>query len=516
MNPTKELKKLIPVKIEITEKLTDKEQALVDKLIQVLKKMGHIYYQQVYSKNLELLDKFKDGNDDTSKLFRLNYGPFNRLSHNESFVEGHIKPHGANFYPADMTKEEFLEHIKEYPQDKESFESNYTVIRRRAGKLIAVPYSVEFKGDLEEAADLVKEAAKLTDNESLKKYLSLLSESFLKDDYFDSDIAWMDLKDNKIEALIGPYEVYEDELFGYKTAFEGVLGVVDEKASKELQMLSNHLEELENNLPIPDENKNSTRGSASPIIVMDQIYSQGDCRAGIHFTAFNLPNDERVREAKGSKKVMMNNIGKAKYENCTTKILKRVLTEQDYKDTNYYAYFTHVLLHEMAHGLGPGTITVNGEPRTVNAALKELYSTIEECKADILGVWNAFYLIDKGFYEKELEKQIVTSFVGSTFRSMRFGINEAHAGGNLVAYNFLKERKLIENKNEKLHINHDVARSAFKELAEQLLIIEAEGNYEKAKEFIQKYRVVTPEVESLLKSMEDIPIDILPTFDIEN
>jgi len=384
-------------------------------------------------------------------------------------------------------------------------------------RLVAIPYSQAYREFLEPAARLLKEAAALAQNPSLKKYLNSRAEAFLSNDYFQSDMDWMDLKDHKIEVVIGPYEVYEDALLGYKASFEAFITIVDPEESAKLRKVNQYLQDMELHLPIPDKYKNLHRGSASPIVVVQEVFTGGDTKAGIQTTAFNLPNDERVREAKGSKKVMLKNVAHAKYDKCWIPIVNIVLDPKDLQRVSFNAYFNHVLMHEMSHGLGPGTITVNGRKTTVNKELKETYSTIEECKADILGVYNLAYMVEKGVFPKEMKAQAYSSYLGGIFRSVRFGINEAHGGANAIAFNYLMEKGGFEYnpQTHKFRVNDAKIEGAIRDLAHDLLMIQATGDYEGAKRFIQKYRYLSPEMEDALNRLKDVPVDIRPVYTIE-
>lgn len=518
MDPKKELSRYVPVNIGAdTRRLSHKERRIIDKLIQVAKLLDDIFLDQVYSRNKEILVQLQKNprkNKYALKLFRFYYGPFDRLHRNKTFIDGYVKPEGANFYPENITVQEFEEFIKRNPEVKNSFQSSVTLIRRINNGLVSIPYSDAYREELSKASVLLKEAAKLSQNKSLKKYFNNLANSFLLNNYFDSDVAWIDLKNNKIEPTLGPYEVYEDELLGFKASFQALIGIKDELATKQLKLLERHINRLEKNLPIPDKYKTKRTGKSTPIVVIDEILSAGDSRAGVHLTAFNLPNDEKVKMVKGSKKVMIKNVAEAKYEHCMIPILKKALSEQDFKEVSFEAYFTQILLHEVSHGLGPGIIIKGNQKITVNRALKGTYPALEEAKADVLGVYNLFYLVDKGFYPSELEKKVVTSFIGGIFRSIRFGTQEAHASANLIIFNFLKEKKIISYRSKKGHfkINHTRARTAFRDLTRKILMIQAKGSYEEAKKFVAKYSNMNQDMKKTLDGMKNVPIDILPIY----
>ena len=501
--------------------LTENQREVVKNLYYASKLIDRIFLRQVYAKNLEIEKKLKNSNDELDKLyyeyFKIMFGPFDRLDHDKPFYGNEPKPKGANFYPADMTKAEFENWIKTHPQDEKAFTSERTVIRRNKKGLYAVPYTEEYKEESQQIANYLIKAAKFADNPSLKKYLLSRAKAFTDNDYYQSDMDWMDLKNHKIEVVIGPYEVYEDALFNYKASFESFVTIVDEDASKKLEKFGKYLTELEKNLPIPDKYKNFNRGKSSPIVVVNEVFNAGDAKAGVQTLAFNLPNDERVRKAKGSKKVMLKNIHEAKFQALLKPIAEQVLDKEFVKDVTFDAFFTHTLMHEMSHGLGPGFITVNGRKTEVKKELKETYSTIEECKADVLGMFNNIYMIEKNELPKELRNQLWATFLASIFRSVRFGINEAHGGGNAIIFNYLLEKGayVYDEKTTKFKIDYDKIYDAVKSLANKLLVIQAEGNYQGAKDLIAKYVKISPEMETQIAKLKDLPVDIKPVFEIE-
>ncbi|UCH95748.1 MAG: peptidase [Candidatus Aminicenantes bacterium] len=523
-----QLAKLAPVKITYdASNLTGNEKKVLKLLVKAAKYMDRIFLIQVYRKNFRIkkeLNRLKKENPDYKVLnawFNVNFGPFDRLKAHKPFINlKEEKPKGANFYPGKMTKEEFEAHIKANPQDEEAFTSNFTVIRKQKdGKLVAVPYSKAYKKLLEPAAKLLKEAAQLAENPSLKKYLNSRAEAFLSNDYFQSDMDWMDLSNHKIEVVIGPYEVYEDRLFGYKAAFEAFITLVDHKESEKWAKVASLMNEMEKNLPIDDKHKNFNRGTSSPSIIAEEVFTGGDTKSGIQTTAFNLPNDEKVREAKGSKQVMLRNIARAKFQKCWIPIVKEVLAESELPLISFDAYFNHVMMHEYSHGLGPGIIEKNGKKTTVNKELKDHYSTIEEAKADVLGIWNSQFMVDKGVFPKELEKNIYASYLGGMFRSIRFGIDKAHGGANAIQMNYMLEKQafLVDKQTGRFRVNPDKekVKAAVKQLANELLVIQALGDYERAGQFIKKYKSISPELEQALEKVKHVPTDIRPIYAIE-
>lgn len=501
--------------------LDEREKVVVEKLYLASKIMDEIFLEQVYSKNDEIKAQLLKENTEVSKLqlelFNIMFGPFDRLEHDAPFIDSLKKPLGANFYPEDMTKEEFENWIKANPGDEKPFTSEFTVIRRENGKLAAIPYSEYWKDKLTEASKLLKEAAEYADNPTLKKYLNSRADAFLSNDYYQSDMDWMDLKDHKIEIVIGPYEVYEDGMFNYKASFESFLTIKDQEESKKLDVFKQYLRDMEIHLPIPDQYKNFDRGSESPLAVVNEIFTAGDTKAGVQTLAFNLPNDERVRKVKGSKKVMLKNVAHAKYDKLLIPITEIVLDPDQMKYVTFNSFFTHSLMHEMSHGIGPGFIKVDGRDTEVRKELKETYATLEECKADILGMYNNVFMIEKGVFPETFERETYVTFLAGTFRSVRFGINEAHGGGNAIIYNFLLEKGGYEYNPEtqKVKVNFEKIGPALRDLANLVLMIQAKGDYQGAKDLIAKYAVNSPSMETLRKNLEQLPVDIKPVYEIE-
>lgn len=504
-----------------TTLLSPKEKVCVQKLYEASKLMDSIFLKQVYSKNVEIRKQLESASSEEARLtleyFNINMGPFDRLDHNKPFIGNETKPLGANFYPADMTKEEFQEWISKNPAEKEKFTSEFTIIRRENGKLAAIPYSEAYKTELTRAAQLLREAAEYTDNASLKNYLILRAKAFETNDYYESDMAWMDLKNHDIEFIIGPYEVYEDELFNYKASFEAFLTIKDPVESEKLAKFGSYLNDIENNLPLDEKYRASSRGSESPIMVVQQVYSGGDTKAGVQTLAFNLPNDERVRAAKGSKKVMLKNVHEAKFEKLLMPIAKIVLDPSQLRYVTFDGFFSHTLMHEMSHGVGPGFITVNGVKTEVKKELKETYSKLEECKADILGMYNNIFMIEKGVYPKEFANETWVTFLAGIFRSVRFGVNEAHGAGNAIIYNYLLENGGYEfdNNSQRVKVNFEKIYPALKDLANKILTIQATGDYEGSKALIAKYAVNSPTMDLLRAKLSSLPVDIRPVFQIE-
>jgi hypothetical protein len=499
-------------------RLSASDRQVLAKLVQASKIMDALFMRQVWAgSEAMLLDLVRDETPEgRARLhyFLINKGPWSRLDHNDPFVPGApAKPEAANFYPAGATKEEIERWIASLPvAERARANGFFTVVRRMGQTFTLVPYSVEYQNELAQAAARLREAAMLTSEPTLKAFLTKRADAFLSNDYYDSDVAWMDLK-GTVEPTIGPYEVYEDEWFNAKAAFESFITVQDEAESAKLQKFAGELQDIENHLPIDPKYRNPKLGSSAPIVVVNEIYAAGDANHGVQTAAFNLPNDERVVSEKGSKRVMLKNVQDAKFAKTLTPISKVVLAAGDQKDLSFEAFFTHILVHELMHGLGPHNITVGGRKTTVRQELKETYSAIEEAKADISSLFAIQYMIDKGTLPKSLERPLYTTFLASTFRSIRFGTNEAHGLGIAIQLNYLMDKGAVTVRADGTFAVDPVkAKEAVTSLTHDIMTLQAEGNYAAAKDLRDRMGVVRPPVQKALDSLLAVPTDIEPRF----
>jgi len=493
--------------------LSESDRAVVAKLIEASKQIDEIFWRQVSEENpkwrTQLATKGGAGYD----YFIANKGPWDRLKSDEPFIGTMKKPEGAGFYPADMTKEEFEKYVAAHPNQKDELTGLLTVVRRDGVNLVGVPYHAYYADFLKPAADRLREAAALTTDASLRTFLNKRADAFLSDNYQDSDMAWMDLN-GSLEVVIGPYEVYEDELFNYKASYEAFICAVDAAESAKLASYAKALPDMERNLPEPEQYRNPNRGSESPIKVVQELYTAGDARRGVQTAAFNLPNDEVVREKKGSKKVLLKNVINAKYKQSGNPIAQRVLDPSQLPLLSFEAFFDQILFHELSHGLGPGMITLpSGERVDSRLPLKNLYSTIEESKADVLGLWNIVYAQKHNLLSGYDENQLYATYAALMFRSLRFGIGEAHGRGSALQWNWLREKGgIVPNANGRYTVDFAKFRDGVKSLATELLTIEATGDYNRANALLEKYGVETAEMKSVNAKLTDIPVDITPVF----
>jgi hypothetical protein len=496
----------------------NERQALV-RMIEAAKIFDVLFLRQVWAGNEPLLlDLARDRSDvGQARLhyFLLNKGPWSRLDHFEPFIPGvPKKPEGANFYPAAATKADVEAWLKTLPAaDRDKAIGFFTTIRRGPdGKLIAVPYSQEYQGELAQAAALLREAASLTKQPTLKAFLEGRAEAFITNDYYASDVAWMEL-DASIEPTIGPYETYEDEWFGYKAAFEAFITLRDDVETNKLTRFAGDLQDIENNLPIDPKYRNTRLGAMAPIRVVNTIFSSGDANRGVQTAAYNLPNDERVIKEKGSKRVMLKNNQEAKFKMVLVPISKVALPPKDQGNVAFDAFFTHILMHELMHGLGPHNITVGGRATTVRQEFKDTYSALEEAKADISGLFALQFLVDRGKLEKRYEGTMYTTFLASCFRSIRFGVNEAHGRGVAIQLNyFLDHGGVRVNPDGTFTVDAAKIKQNVSDLTRDIMTMQAVGDYAAAQEMIKTLGVVRPEVQKVLERLKDVPVDIEPRF----
>ena len=508
------------------------DRQAIAKLVEAAKLVDMLQLRQRWSGNEALWAALKK---DKSKLgqARLNYfwinkGPWSVLDAHASFMPASYagiaipahKPEAGNFYPQGATKaslETWMNGLS--PDDKQQAQWFFTTIRAgKDGKYQTVRYSDEYKVELKQLARLLDEAAAATDNASLKKFLTLRAKAFLDNDYLPSDFAWMDL-DSPVDITIGPYETYNDELFGYKAAFEAYVNIRDQAETQKLNFFAKHMQELEDNLPLDARYRNPKVGALAPMVVVNQVYGAGDGNMAVQTAAYNLPNDERIISARGSKRVMLKNVQEAKFKATLTPISKLVLSAEAQQDVDFNSFFTHILAHEIMHGLGPHATVVDGKPSTPRQDLKEAYSTIEEAKADITGLFALRYMMDKGQLNDTLgqgevaERKLYNTFLASGFRTLHFGLTDSHARGMAIQINYILDKGgFVSLGDGKFGVDFGKIKQAVIDLDREFLTIEATGDYARAQAMMTKYVVIRPEVQVALDKMKAVPNDIRPEF----
>ena len=510
------LAKLAPIEMKVdTSYLSAEERQVVNLLNQAALLMSEIYKRQATPDYDKLRAEVAAKNDPKLlEKFEAFYGAWDPMDEGKPIFGDQPKPAGAGFYPADLTKDQFDAYLKANPGEAGALTNPYTVVQRQGDKLVAVPYSEAYKQWLEPAARLLEQAASVTTNPSLKKFLTLRAKAFRTDDYFESELAWMDLKDTPIEVAIGPYEVYTDTLYGRKTAFEAFVTLKDPKESQALDVYKSHLREMEGNLPVEEKYKNFKRGFESPISVADQVHGGGDNVPGVQTIAFNLPNDERVREAKGAKKVILRNVLGAKYERILKPMADLVLVSDQAGQVTQRHMFLETLFHELSHSLGPGSITVNGRQTTVDQELKEIAGGFEEAKADVMGAYNVLHMMDEGVIPNRERAQMRATYVAGLFRAMRFGVQEAHGRGAAMQYRYLRDKGAIvwDENAKRFRIDETKIDGAIRDLVGEIVRLQGNGDYAGTKAFLDKWGVLDAEASQVIGTMTHIPVDIRPHY----
>jgi hypothetical protein len=512
----------VEIRADVASLPANERQAL-GKLVEAARIMDALFLRQVWGGNeaklFELVEDRSPLGQARLRYFLVNKGPWSRLDHNRPFLPGISaeKPGEANFYPAGASKADVERWIGTLSEaERVKARGFFTTIRRTApgsaSPFQLVPYSLEYQGELGQAARLLRDAAALTAQPALKRFLETCAAAFLSDDYYASDVAWMEI-DGRIEPTIGPYEVYEDEWFNYKAAFEAFITLRDDTETAKLHKFGAQLQDIENHLPIDPSLRNAALGALAPIRVVNVVFTAGDGNRGVQTAAFNLPNDERVIREKGSKRVMLKNVQEAKFRMVLQPIAAVALTTADRQNVSFDAFFTHILMHELMHGLGPHDIRVAGRQTTVRQELKETYSAIEEAKADISGLWSLQYLVDKGVLPETLATSMYDTFLASAFRSIRFGITEAHGRGIAIQLNYLLDKGAVSVAPDgTFALVSDKVRGAVEALTREIMTLQAAGDYAAAKQMIETLGVVRPEVQRVLDRLTSVPVDIAPNF----
>ena len=498
--------------------LNAEEKEVVNLLIQAAEQMSQIYLRQRFADNPRIRAEIARSQHPQKAalldMFDLHFGPWDTLAENHPFYGGEAMPVGAGFYPTDLSKEDFEAYLAAHPAEKETLTGGYSVVKRQGDRLVAVPYSQEYRQWLEPAARLLERAAARTSNASLRKFLTLRAKAFRTNDYYESELAWMDVSGTPIEVVIGPYEVYTDTLYGSRTAFEAFVTVQDPRESAALNHYKALLPDMERNLPVEDRYKNFNRPFSSPILVADQVHGGGDNVPGVQTIAFNLPNDERVREAKGAKKVILANVLGAKYERILAPMAGLVLVPDQAGLVTKKYMTAETLFHELSHSLGPGTITVGGRQTTVNAELKDQYSAIEEAKADVMGVYNILYLMRRGELPLAERDQLLATYFAGIFRAVRFGIDEAHGRGAAMQYSYLRDKGAFEwdGRANRYRVDNDRMEAGIRDLVADLVRLQGNGDYAGTKAFFERLARLDENARAVLASAAHIPTDIQPIY----
>lgn len=506
------LDQYITVRLEADlSQLSDADREVVRHLLDAMDPMDAVYWDQAYGDREELMAGIED--ESVRRLVEINYGPWDRLDGDAPFIDGvGVKPLGANLYPADMTMEEFEAAVAASDDDGAALRSLYTLVRRDgSGGLVAVPYHVAYAEEHAVASAALRAASEAAEEPGLKKYLSLRADALVTDDYQPSDLAWMDMKDNAVDVVIGPIETYEDLLFGAKAAHEGYVLLKDASWSARLARFAAFLPQLQRGLPVPDAYKTEMPGTDSDLNAYDVVYYAGQANAGSKTIAINLPNDEEVQLSRGTRRLQLKNAMRAKFDRILVPIANELIAEDQREHITFDAFFANTMFHEVAHGLGVKNV-LSGEG-TVREGLKEHASSMEEGKADILGLYMVTSLLESGeITEGTLEDYYVT-FLSSIFRSSRFGASSAHGRANMVRFSYFEEQGAFtrDETTGTYRVDFEAMRQAMNGLSELILRLQGDGDYEGAGRLLAEKGVVGPRLQADLDRLGSagIPVDIV-------
>ncbi|MDO8504659.1 MAG: hypothetical protein Q7S36_02285 [Candidatus Liptonbacteria bacterium] len=481
--------------------------------------MTDIYLDQVYAGNNRIYRELQKRNDpegkDLLRYFLIHGSPWDAYNHNEAFIPGvGEKPKFGSFYPSDLTEGEWNEWLSTHPGDRARFESNYTAVHRQSGGLATMPYSEVYADQLGEAGSLLRKAALLLPEGHLRSFLRLRADAFLSNDYFESDMAWVDTDGNPFEVTIGPYETYFDELLGLKASFESFVGLPDKEATAALSKFTPHVPDFDTMLS--KEFSFSPKGAAIPLEVVADVARGGEAGFGYMFVAYNLPNDRRVHDLKGSKKVFSRTMMEAKFTTLALPIAERILPAKVLDRCTFGNRLLFVLGHELAHGLGPSKVRVDGREMPFEVALKDLHSSLEEAKADMLGSRLLVYFRSRNLLNDLTLEGIVATEISAFFQGWKHGFTEAHSRGSLIEYNWLKAANALryDGTTKKYEIDPERSLDAMSRLSTEFLNLQIAGDYGRAKAFMEHWGSVPPELPPIIESLSDIPTAVSPVWDL--
>jgi len=509
-------------RVEMTydaRRLPERDKHFLQKLIEASRYMDEAFWCQSWSGAVELRDRLRASDSESSlwRLVKIMAGPYDRLEEFEPFMDLPPKPLGAGFYPDDLTRKEFEGYLETHPEEKEALLNPYTVVKREGDSLIAVPYHEEYREFVEPASRLLKEAAELTDNRSLKRYLASRAEALLTDDYYESDIDWINLKDNEYDVIIGPHEFYEDRLMGVKAAYEATVEIVDREESHNLEVYTQYLDDLERSLPYPDKYKRSIEGLKSPFVVVRDIYRGGELRAGIQATAANLPNDPRVHTDYGTKNTFWKNMIEASSKHISFAVAGELILPEQLELLPRQPDIALTLFHEIAHALGPRWVTrEDGSEIPLREALTDRLPPLEEGKADVVGDYCLGYLMEEGVISPEREREYCVRALAGNLRSLRYGLAQAHALGRMCQVNYYLESGAIlyDEASGRFGVDFDKIASSVAELAEVILNLEATGDYEGTGKFFEEYGQMPDIIRKALGRTERMPVSVEPVYKV--
>jgi hypothetical protein len=500
--------------------LTVREQKLVRKLVEACGYLESIFWRQSDPEALALYQSLASAtNPRDIKLrtyLKINASRFDLIDENRPFVGTDPMPPGRGFYPPGLTREQVEHYVKEHPDQKAAIYDQFTIVRWKDGALEAVPYHIFYRPFLEPAAKALRDAAKLSDDPAFAKFLELRADALLSDDYFPSDLAWLDLKNPKFDIIFAPYETYMDSLLGVKGSYGAAVMVRNERESKKLELFQKYVADIQDALPLAPEDRPSKRGLETPMEVMDTPFRAGDLTHGYQAVADNLPNDPRVHEQKGSKKLFFKNFMDARVNYVILPVARKLMEPAQAAKVSGEGYLQSTIMHEICHGLGPAFARTAAGKVSIREAIGHQFSGLEEAKADVCGMFSLKWLVDHGALPKEKLQEFYASYVGGIFRTVRFGTAEAHGQAEMMEFNYLSERGAIRrNANGRYAIDFEKIPGALADLAKELLEIEATGDRERAENWFKKYGQMPEELKTALKAASDVPVDVDPVFEFE-
>jgi Peptidase family M49 len=513
--------------------LSSKEVKLVDKLVEAARYLDYIYWRQSDPEGLTLYEQLKGSRNPRDqqilKMLYINGGRFDLIDENKPFIGTEPMPPGHGLYPHGLTREEIEKYVAAHPEKKPEIYNQFTVVRRRRNDLEGLPYHVAYRAFLDPAAKALREAAALSDDKSFADFLRLRADALMTDDYYKSDIAWVDLKDPKFDIIFAPYETYLDDLLGVKGSYGGAVLIRNAAESKKLAAFEQYVPDIQEALPLAPEDKPSKKGQPTPMEVMDAPYRTGDLLHGYQAVADNLPNDPRIHQEKGTKKIFFKNFMDARVNYVVLPVARKIMRADQASLASAEGYLTDVMMHEISHGIGPAYSRTKDGQQEINAAIGPVYSALEEAKADITGMFGVKWLVEKGVLPKERLNEFYASYVAGIFRSVRFGIGEAHGRAEMMEFNYLAEKAAIRTVHSqgvskrgkgatsptpavRYEIVYDKMPDAVAALTRELLEIEATGDRTRAEQWFARYDKMPDELRKALAAASDVPVDVFPDF----
>jgi len=487
-----------------------REKQEVEKLVEASRQIEAVYWQQSDPEALALYNSTKDAN--LKRLLMINGGRFDLIDENKPFVGTKPIPPGRNLYPAGLTTAQIEAYVKAHPGEKDAIYNPYTVLRWNGAKLDAIPYHVEYKKYLEPAAKSLREAADLSDDKAFAKFLRLRADALLSDDYYPSDLQWMDLKNPKMDVIFAPYETYLDDVLGVKTSYGAALLIRNEPESAKLELYQKYVPDIQDALPLAAADRPSKRGQPTPMEVMDAPFRAGDLLHGYQAVADNLPNDPRIHDSKGTKKIFFKNFMDARVTYVVLPLAKYLMPEAQAARASAEGYLAPVVLHEISHGLGPAYSRVNGKQVPITEAIGPVYSALEEAKADVVGMYGLAWLMDHGAVPKNRAEEYYSSYVAGIFRTLRYGVAEAHGRAEMMEFNYLVEQKAVNRTAGKYAVDFGRMPGTLASLSKELLTIEATGDRQRAEAWFNRYDQMPAELAEAMKAAAKLPVDVEPIF----